>query len=171
MKEAELERIYDEHARCAFALFRRFSKCDSDARDLLQDWLVKIARGLDSLDEVENERAYLLRIAYRHAVDWSRRVGVRKRTRDALRDEDSLSTFTPEQDPDRDFFRQSLETSLAALPLDQQMAVQLKLWDELTFSEIADVLGISPNTAASRYRYGIEKLQTTLRPIYDELNP
>ena len=37
--------------------------------------------------------------------------------------------------------------------------VVLKIWGELTFEEAAAVIGISPNTAASRYRYGLEKLK------------
>ena len=47
--------------------------------------------------------------------------------------------------------------------------MHLKLWEDFTFAEIANALDIPPNTAASRYRYGIDKLQTLLRPIYEEL--
>ena len=35
--------------------------------------------------------------------------------------------------------------------------------------EIAKVLDLSPNTAASRYRYGLDKLRQQLRPLYDEI--
>jgi RNA polymerase sigma-70 factor, ECF subfamily len=47
--------------------------------------------------------------------------------------------------------------------------VHLKLWEELTFEAIAEALGIPANTAASRYRYGIDKLRARLRPFYDEI--
>ncbi len=47
--------------------------------------------------------------------------------------------------------------------------MQLKLWDGLTFEEIAEAQKIPLNTAASRYRYGLDKLRTLLRPIYEEL--
>lgn len=39
----------------------------------------------------------------------------------------------------------------------------------MTFEEIAGALAIPPNTAASRYRYGIDKLRDLLRPLYDEV--
>jgi RNA polymerase sigma-70 factor (ECF subfamily) len=39
----------------------------------------------------------------------------------------------------------------------------------MTFAEIAEALEIPANTAASRYRYGIDKLQALLRPLYEEL--
>ncbi|MDF1813438.1 MAG: RNA polymerase sigma factor [Verrucomicrobiales bacterium] len=169
MQRNELERIYDDHALCAFAIFKRFADCDADARDLLQDWLVKLARGIDSLSEVQDERAYLMRIAYRHAVDWKRRVGVRKRTKEAATEENVIEQlFKSTPDPDREFLREALESSLTELPRDQQIAVQLRLWEGLSFSQIGDVIGVSTNTAASRYRYGIEKLRTALQPVYDE---
>jgi RNA polymerase sigma-70 factor (ECF subfamily) len=47
--------------------------------------------------------------------------------------------------------------------------VHLKLWEELTFEEIAAALEIPPNTAASRYRYGLDKLRERLRPLYEEI--
>jgi len=47
--------------------------------------------------------------------------------------------------------------------------VHLKLWEYLTFEHIAELLDIPPNTAASRYRYGLDKLRERLRPLYDEI--
>jgi RNA polymerase sigma-70 factor (ECF subfamily) len=45
------------------------------------------------------------------------------------------------------------------LPAEQREAVYLKIFDGLTFKEIGSVCGVTANTAASRYRYGIEKLR------------
>ncbi|HEY0548818.1 MAG TPA: sigma factor-like helix-turn-helix DNA-binding protein, partial [Verrucomicrobiae bacterium] len=55
------------------------------------------------------------------------------------------------------------------LPTEQRAVAHLKLWEGLTFEVIAETLGISPNTAASRYRYAIDKLRERLRPLYDEI--
>jgi RNA polymerase sigma-70 factor (ECF subfamily) len=55
------------------------------------------------------------------------------------------------------------------LPPDQRAVVHLKLWEHLTFDAIAEMLDISQNTAASRYRYAIDKLRERLRPIYEEI--
>jgi DNA-directed RNA polymerase specialized sigma24 family protein len=57
---------------------------------------------------------------------------------------------------------------LAALPQDQREVLVLKFWHQHTFEEIGDLLDISPNTAAGRYRYGLQKLRTLLKgPCYD----
>ena len=66
-------------------------------------------------------------------------------------------------------FRDELAGALAGLPPDQRAVVHLKLWEGLTFGEIAAIQDISPNTAASRYRYALDKLRERLRPIYEEI--
>ena len=52
---------------------------------------------------------------------------------------------------------------LEKLPPEQREVIVLKIWHEHTFEEIGDLLGISPNTAAGRYRYGLEKLRACLK--------
>jgi len=40
----------------------------------------------------------------------------------------------------------------------------MHVWGELTFSQIGDLLGVSSNTAASRYRYALAKLRDLMLP-------
>ena len=41
----------------------------------------------------------------------------------------------------------------------------LHIWGGFTFQEVADLLAISPNTAASRYRYALGKMRETMKPL------
>ena len=56
----------------------------------------------------------------------------------------------------------SLNHAIAQLALEQQEVIMLHLRGDMKFREIADLQGISINTAKSRYRYGLEKLRTLL---------
>ena len=47
--------------------------------------------------------------------------------------------------------------------------LHLKVWENLTFAQIGEALEISPHTAASRYRYALDKLRAVLRPVYADL--
>ena len=78
--------------------------------------------------------------------------------------------FAVNDDPDEQAFRRRLAEALGQLPPDQRAVVHLKLWEDLTFDEISRTLGIPANTAASRYRYGLDKLRARLRPLYNEIN-
>ncbi len=68
---------------------------------------------------------------------------------------ESISPFAPASNPDEQIFCAALSGALAELPADQRTAVHLKLWEGLTFEQIADALDLPLNTAASRYRYGL----------------
>ena len=113
----------------------------------------------------DSERAYLLRMIHHGAIDRMRRDKVR---RDHA-EKKPAEIFQASPDPDREAFRLELENALGQLPPEQREVVVLKLWNELTFDEISRICGIPLNTAASRYRYAIDKLRTVLRPAYEEL--
>lgn len=164
----DLERLYDEHAQPLYAFLLNLTRDEADTRDLLQDIFVKLAREPGLLDGVRDERAFLIRLAHNAAIDLIRRRGTRERTKETLAAEE-VSLFAPAGDPDETFFRNELSRALAGLPPEQRAVVHLKLWEGLTFEEIAAALEISPNTAASRYRYGLDKLRDRLRPLYEEI--
>ena len=140
----------------------------ADTRDALQEVFTKLATRPELLRGVRDERGFLLRLAHNLAIDLIRRRAARSRAHDALADE-PLDLFATGADPDEAAFRRELAEALGDLPPDQRAVVHLKLWEGLTFDAIADALEIPLNTAASRYRYGLDKLQTLLRPLYEEL--
>jgi RNA polymerase sigma-70 factor (ECF subfamily) len=167
-REPELERLYDEHARSLYAFLLNLTRDQSDTRDVLQEIFVKLARNPELLDGLRDERAFLLRLAHNAAIDLIRRRGTRERTKDNFAAE-IVSPFAPANDPDEQTFRNELAGALAGLPAEQRAVVHLKLWEGLTFEEIAAALEIPLNTAASRYRYGLDKLRQHLRPLYEEM--
>jgi RNA polymerase sigma-70 factor (ECF subfamily) len=96
------------------------------------------------------------------AIDFAR-----SRNRRAARE---TETFRLQQPTSRWFEREdrsgrdaeALELAVRELPPEQQEVVTLKIWGDLTFQEIAETLEIPANTAASRYRYALEKLKDKL---------
>jgi len=164
---APLERLYDEHAGPLFAFLLNLTRAEADARDVLQEVFIKLTREPGCLAGIRGERAYLMRLAHNAAVDLMRRRAVRDRTREGFAAE--IIPFARADDPDEQTFRLELAAALGELPVEQRAVVHLKLWDDLTFEEIAVVLNVSPNTAASRYRYGLDKLRGRLRPLYEEI--
>jgi RNA polymerase sigma-70 factor (ECF subfamily) len=164
----EIERLYDGHAQPLYAFLLNFTRDEADTRDLLQEIFVKLAREPKLLDGVRDERAFLIRLAHNAAIDLIRRRGTRERTKENFTVE-KISLFAPTNDPDEKVFRAELAEAMAGLPEEQRAVMHLKLWEGLTFEQIADALGLSPNTAASRYRYGLDKMRERLRPLYEEI--
>ena len=163
-----LERLYDDHADALTGFLMDLTRDPVDARDALQEVFTKLATRSDLLDGVREERSFLLRLAHNLAIDLIRRRAARSRAHDSLAQE-APELFAATSDPDEGAFRDELAKALGELPAEQRVVVHLKLWEGLTFEAIAGTLEIPPNTAASRYRYGVDKLRALLRPLYDEI--
>lgn len=165
---AELARLYDDHAGALYAFLLNSIRNEADTHDLLQELFIKIAQRPDLLVGVRDPRAFLLRLVHNLAIDLIRRRGSREKTYERL-GEEPTTPFAPAHEPDERTFREALSAALGELVPEQRTVVHLKLWEGLTFEEISEVLEIPLNTAASRYRYGLDKLRRRLRPLYDEI--
>ena len=168
--EVDLEQLYDAQAQALYGFLMGLTRNESDTRDLLQELFIKLARQPSLLAQVRDPHGFLLRMAHNLAIDLMRRQTTRERNHTALAAE-IPELFSRATDPDTGAFAGALADALAELPPDQRAVVHLKLWEGATFEAIAEILQIPPNTAASRYRYGIDKLQERLRPLYEELKP
>jgi len=163
-----IEELYDEHARTLHAFLLNLTRSEADTKDILQELFIKLARQPGLLKGLRDEKAFLLWLAHNQAIDLMRRNTTKGRVAEEL-SEASAGLFQDAADPDANAFRKELSLALGELPPDQRAVVHLKLWAGLTFEEIAEALELSPNTAASRYRYGLDKLRARLRPLYDEI--
>jgi RNA polymerase sigma-70 factor, ECF subfamily len=164
----DIARLYDKHAPALFAFLLNLLRNEADTFDVMQELFIKLGRRPALLEGVREERGFVLRLAHNAAIDLIRRNDARERNYDQLAREQTL-LFAKSPDPDEQIFREKLAEALGELPPDQRAVVHLKLWEKLTFEAIADTLEIPLNTAASRYRYGLDKLRDRLRPLYDEI--
>jgi len=145
--------LFDRYGRTLHRVAWTLLRSRQDAEDAVQEVFLGLYRSRASLRRVESLRAYLF-AALRHAAA---RLAAGTKT-GGLPAEDLPAPDPSAGELDADLF-QLLERGLAALPLPQREVLSLKLDGGLTFAEIAAVLGIRLNTAASRYRYAIEKLR------------
>ncbi|MDB4673832.1 sigma-70 family RNA polymerase sigma factor [Verrucomicrobiales bacterium] len=165
MERGEVERLYDAHAAAVFRYAGAMMRDREEARGALQDVFVKLGRNGGVLDGVDDVRGFVLRITRNTVLDRLRRAAVRRKPVGTEQNGEP----PPDASADRVVFHEAVAEALAELPLEQREVVAMKLWQGRTFAEIGELCAISQNTAASRYRYGIDKLQALLRPLYDEL--
>ena len=158
------------HAPKLLLFARQQTRSREDAEDVLQDALVKL------VDKLRNDQfiggsdawqSYLYATIRRLAIDLGRRDDRRKRREDTVagdRPEFDANGSHPwfESDSSDDETRSQLESKLKELPQKFAEVILMKIWGERTFAEIAEILDISQNTAASRYRYGLEALKKSL---------
>lgn len=157
----------DEHWKTCFSqlapgllLFaRQWTRSAADAEDIVQEAFVRFWR---KEHDIAN-RGLLYAMVRSIALDFLRRESRRTRRESAVVS-DSDQTVQPAFEIEDDSQR-ALVAALDLLPNEQREVLVMKIWNELTFAEIASVLEISQNTAASRYRYALAALKKNLLSV------
>jgi len=156
---AAVELIWDRYANDLLAFLATRLCSRHDAEDVLQALFVTIVRKRQILARARCLAAYLYHMARNEAATYVR--GHQRKKRDAANTEPWL---VPRESGDQPYdLAEQLQVTLSRLPQAQREVVVLKVYREKTFGEIAELLGVSPNTAASRYRYGMERLRNLLK--------
>lgn len=154
-----LAAAYDRHGAALYRYALILCARHTLAEDALQQAFAKLAALGPRIADVQSLEHYL-RVAVRNEC-----YRLLQAPRLAAVDADAPALLEPvDAGLQRDEQRRAIEAALAALPAEQREIVHLKVYDDQTFEQIAAVLGISPNTAASRYRYALEKLREHLAP-------
>jgi len=164
----EFEGQLPESVRLAFRVARAVLRNDADAEDVAQETLLRAFRRFDRLRDRTRFRSWLVRIAYRLALD---RLRTRKRIeqRDAawLREAKSLASSRPSV-VGSDFSEQ-LERAVADLPEKLRIVLLLSAMEGHTMEEVAELLAIPIGTVKSRLflarKNVAEKLQCFVNPI------
>jgi len=131
-----------------------------DAEDAVQAALVQVARSTRKFCRAEQPWPYLLRMVRNEALLIARR---KKRWTLAGSLSDLLTRRLVDELEMEETYR-AVWSALRSLPTAQTEVVVLRIWEEMTFAQIAEVLELSPDTVASRYRYAMQKLTHKLDP-------
>ena len=148
---SECQRLYDAKAAQMILYGRALGLSHAEAEDVLQETFMAVMRLETAPLRLEH---YCLRVFRNRALNWRRGL-LRRLTREL----ESRRWFEPAAADDRE---EGAMRRLAELPAEQREVIVLKIWQECTFEEIGALAGISPNTAAARYRYGLQKLRSGL---------
>lgn len=150
------------HRLIRFAL--TITRNQHDAEDSVQAALMTVVARPIPLATVERPWHYLLKMVRNESL-----ILLRKKRRwiFGLGLGDLLANQPCDSVEQEDIHR-AVWLALRTLPIEQRQVVVLKIWEEMTFQEIADVLDCTLPTAASRYRYAIQKLTPKLQAYAKE---
>ena len=150
--------LYDRFAARMYRVALRILGRREDAEDVVQDVFMAVVRSRERLANVSDLTAYLFASLRRTAGRCALRSARSPKASQAA----VLDAAAPlEQTADYpDCLR--LQQAIRSLPDEQREVIALKIDGELTFAQIAQIMGVSINTAASRYRYALNKLRSSL---------
>lgn len=147
------EQVYEAKAATLILYGRALGLSHSEAEDVLQEMFMALMQKPCPPEQPEH---YCVRSFRNRALNYRRSLW-RRLTREL----ESRRWF--EKNDSESPHEKAAMRCLADLPPEQREVIVLKIWHRYTFDEIAQLLDLSPNTAAGRYRYGLQKLRSCLK--------
>ena len=142
-----------------FAFFRTGSY--SDSQDVVQEVFIKLYNDNKNLNTIRNIRYYLFRSIANACIDYQRR---NRKSKFMTLEMEKVRQITDERDAAYQMLLneeyQRIEGLLFTLPFEQAETIRMRVLDDLSFTDIAEIQDIPVTTVKSRFKYGIDKLKS-----------
>ena len=142
----------------------------ADAMDLMQDIFMAVFRNLHTFRAQSPFKGWLFKIAHYRCIEYYRK----KRPMQSLDDTPEQLAEESADCPEQALFAQqqssALMKTIQKLPIKQKLVVELKFFQQCTFDDIGQQLGISTNTAKSQLYSALDKLKLYLQAEALEVN-
>lgn len=161
LREKAFRMILAKYQEKLYWHIRRMVLVHEDADDVLQNTFVKIWKGLPGFRETSGLFTWMYRIATNEAITF---LKARQRERAMIADDpdDSIKNrlkSDPYFDGDELFLK--LQAAIETLPPKQKKVFQLKYFDEMTYEDMAGLLGTSVGALKASYFHAIRKIQAS----------
>lgn len=160
------ERCFDElinrHKNKVFAYINLYIRDQALAEDIFQDTFLKVVQSVKTGRYSDNGKflSWVMRIAHNLIIDSFRRV---KQQNTVSNDSYEADLFNSAKFSDTNIedeyikkqIKKDIRAMIGSLPDDQREVVILRHYSDMSFKEIADITGVSINTALGRMRYAL----------------
>jgi len=181
--EANFRWLFDRHYAQILRFFRRKGFEPEACRDLTQDTFVSVYKGLKDLRQEEQFESWLFAIAHNVWCSLIENRAAQKRSATVLSldgagdNDDQLPIAARLADPGADPLTVALEKekleklreALVHLPQQMRHCAQLRVVHDLSYAEIAAVMGISVNTVKAHLHQAQKALRTQLSSYFEEI--
>lgn len=163
--EASLEVLINRHKDRVYAAIYMFVRDKYLAEDIFQDTFIKVVESLRSGNYKEEGkfRPWVMRISHNLCIDYFRKV----KRKPSVVDNEGFDIFevlkfsgdNAEETMIKNQAKAKVKDLINQLPDEQKEVVVLRHYAEMSFKEIADMTGVSINTALGRMRYALINLR------------
>ncbi len=158
--------LVSRHRDKIYTMVYRMVDNEHDACDLAQEGFVKAWQSIHQFEGRSSFYTWLYSITVNLTISSLRR----KWRREEVELNDAIPSLLPgpRVNYERTEIREQVDAALAKLSPEHRVVIVLKDLEDLQYHEIAQVLNLSLGTVMSRLFYGRKKLQSMLRPIYNQ---
>ncbi len=149
------DRLFEKYQVSLYSICFRFTRNDSDARELTQDIFIKVYRNLKKFNERSRFFTWLYRIAVNACLSFKR-----KQKNEELYYNRPLQTQPMDE---RVSMKIAIDNALKKLPQRQRISFILRHYEGYTFKEIGEIMGITTGAAKANHHQAVKKLRVFLK--------
>lgn len=164
-KSVKMDQVYTEYREFLYRFFIKHVKIPALAEDYAQDVFIKFWQKKDQADSVENIHAWLFTLARNHLTDHYRKLATEQKYREMVWHQMQQHGNPVMQEIYERELEEKISSILHSLPLRQKQVYKLSRENGMSLEEIADDLGISPNTAKNHLVNALKVIRAGLRTI------
>jgi RNA polymerase sigma-70 factor, ECF subfamily len=157
-------RLVDRYSGAVFSLAYRMLGNAQDAEDATQEIFFKAYTRLESYDRARKFSTWLLTVASNYCIDRIRR----RRFAWVTLDDVAFTLPSAGAGPERSYLererREQVQGAIQALPEGYRLVAVLRYWNDLSYSEIAEVTGLTEATVKTRLHRARKMLANLLDP-------
>jgi len=172
--ESAFDALVEAYSGQVYSLLTRFLGPRANREDLVQEVFLRVIRARERYEPTARFATYLFRIAYNIAINETQRAGAREAGRVEFGEGSAVSNLEdarvqrPAAALEQGDVVRDVRAALARLPENQRMALLLAKFEDLPYSEIAEVLGSSEKAVKSLIHRARENLRTHLSAYLEE---
>lgn len=144
-----------------FALAHRMTGNREEALDILQDTFFAAFKAIRGFREESSFSSWLYRIVSNKSINFIKRRGILSFLPFGVSPKDE-PTYEMDDAAGRSELSNKIQESISELPPKQKLVFNLRFYDQLSFVEIAEILGKGESTVKTNYQKAVEKLQKKL---------
>jgi RNA polymerase sigma-70 factor, ECF subfamily len=168
---AALDEVLKSYWPLLVAYADRFLHDPDAAEDLVQEVFLRFWERRGEWTASERLSSFLYRITRNLALNECRRLRIRLRWLERRRRDETPRVITPIHDLEFTELGIAVEKAIEALPPRRREVFVLARLHDLSYSEIAEVMGISPQTVANQMSAALADLRQSLKPFVDGPSP
>jgi RNA polymerase sigma-70 factor (ECF subfamily) len=161
--EGAFNQLVERHKREAYFIALRLTDCHEDARDLAQDAFIRCYQSMENFRGECSFRTWLYRIVLNLSLNYLKSPRVSRRVELPEGEIDTIPGSDNGIDPMDSMIRDQrvdlLKTAIRQLPAKQKQTLMLKVYGELKYEEISEIMRCPVGTAKANFYHAVKRLR------------
>ncbi len=161
--EGAFNQLVERHKREAYFIALRLCRSQEDARDLAQDAFVRCYQSMENFRGDCSFRTWLYRIVINLSLNYLKSPRVSRRVELPEGAMEAVPNGTAVNGPAEALLRRQrlalLKEAITRLPAKQKQTLLLKVYGELKYEEISEIMGCPVGTAKANFYHAVKRLR------------